>query len=130
MKRVLCFGNELHGDDGFGPAVGRRMAAMALPADCEVFEAGTRGLDAMALLEGCSVAVLVDAAAPAGHPGRLAELAVEALAQEDARAGHGQGLGYALQGWLGAAARPWPRLHLLTAEMSRSEEHTSELQSH
>ena len=28
---VICFGNELHGDDGFGPAVHARLAAAPVP---------------------------------------------------------------------------------------------------
>ena len=67
MRHVICFGNELHGDDGFGAAVHRRLAAMPLPADARLFEAGTRGLDALGLFEGCAEAILVDAAEPAGR---------------------------------------------------------------
>lgn len=114
MRHVICFGNELHGDDGFGAAVHRRLAAMPLPADARLFEAGTRGLDALGLFEGCAEAILVDAAEPAGRPGRLACPEPDACLDEGAATGHGAGLGYLLRALaaLGAA----PRLRILTAE--------------
>lgn len=68
---VLCFGNELHGDDGFGIAVGRRLAIHRLPPPWELHLVGTRGLDALALLQDCERAVMVDAQAGEGCPGRL-----------------------------------------------------------
>ncbi len=68
---VLCFGNELHGDDGFGIAVGQQLAQHPLPPPWELHLVGTRGLDALALLQGCRQAVLVDAQMTDGVPGRL-----------------------------------------------------------
>jgi hydrogenase maturation protease len=53
---VVCFGNPLHGDDGFGLHVLRR-----LPAEVEAFVAGSAGLNALPYLESCAKAVLVDA---------------------------------------------------------------------
>lgn len=126
-RLVLCFGNELHGDDGFGPAVGRRLAddpARPLPPTWQLHQIGTRGLDALALLHDCKTAILVDAAAPQGHPGRLCEPDPAGLVPEQTLAGHGLGLGgllqalRALHGEAGPTARPGPVLRLLTAEMS------------
>jgi len=36
---VICFGNELHGDDGFGPAVHAHLAAAPLPAHVRLMRA-------------------------------------------------------------------------------------------
>jgi hydrogenase maturation protease len=115
MRHVVCFGNPLHGDDGFGPAVCARLAAAPLPADVRVFEAGTRGLDALALLTGCREAILVDAQA-GRRPGRLRLFAPEALAgQAQAATGHGEGIGYLLRA-LAALGEPGPTLRILVAE--------------
>lgn len=126
-RLVLCFGNELHGDDGFGPAVGRRLAddlAWPLPPGWQLHQIGTRGLDALALLHDCEIAILVDAAAPQGHPGRLCEPDPAELVPERTLTGHGLGLGGLLQALhtlhdqAGPTARPGLTLRLLTAEMS------------
>ena len=118
---LLCLGNELHGDDGFGPAVGRALAAQGLPAPWQLVQAGTRGLEALAALQDCEAAIVVDAAAPTGRPGRLQTWRPEQVALEDARADHGLGLGWvlrALQSLHAAAGTPAPRLRILTSEMS------------
>lgn len=114
MRHVICFGNELHGDDGFGTAVYRRLAVMSLPADARLFEAGTRGLDVLRLFEGCEEAILVDAAEPAGQPGRLAFPDPDACAEDAAVTGHGAGLGYLLRALAALGAEP--RLRIVTAE--------------
>jgi hydrogenase 3 maturation protease len=73
---VVCFGNPLHGDDGFGHHVFRRLCQRDdLPPAIELFEAGIAGLDALAQFDGCAKAVIVDAVrvgAPIGTLHRLA----------------------------------------------------------
>lgn len=118
---LLCLGNELHGDDGFGPAVGRTLAAQGLPAPWQLVQAGTRGLEALAALQGCEAAIVVDASAPAGRPGRLQRWRPDQVALEGARADHGLGLGWvlrALQSLHAASPGTAPRLCIMTAEMS------------
>lgn len=114
MRHLICFGNDLHGDDGFGGAVCRHLAALPLPADVRVFEAGTRGLDALVLFEGCDEAILVDASEPAGRPGRLSFPTFDTLAEESTLPGHGAGVGYLLRAL--AALGPLPRLRIVAAE--------------
>ncbi|ACB33615.1 hydrogenase maturation protease [Leptothrix cholodnii SP-6] len=116
-RHLLCFGNELHGDDGFGPAVGRRLLAQPLPRPWELHQIGTRGLDALSLLLDCEAAIVIDAAAPHGQPGRLRELDVSAVATEASIVGHGMGLGFVLRA-LQASGEPRPALRILTAEMA------------
>lgn len=117
MRHLICFGNELHGDDGFGPAVYHRLAAMALPPPWRLFNGGSRGLDALALFAGCDEVILVDAAAPAGSPGRLGQLSPEEVSNESALPGHGAGVGYLLRALDALGERP-PRLRIVAAEMS------------
>lgn len=117
MRHLICFGNDLHGDDGFGAAVCRHLAALPLPDDVRVFEAGTRGLDALALFEGCDEAILVDASEPAGQPGRLSFPAPTELTGESDLPGHGAGVGYLLHA-LAALGGPVPALRIVAAEAS------------
>lgn len=117
-RLLLCFGNELHGDDGFGPAVGRRLAAQGLPAGWALRQMDTRGLEALGPLQDCEAAILVDAAAPAGQPGRLQACRADALAAEPVLAGHGMGLGYVLQALAALRPQGLPRLRLLTVQMA------------
>jgi hydrogenase maturation protease len=123
IRRILCFGNPLHGDDGFGAAVFALLSRRPRPSGLELFEAGTPGPAALALFQDCDEAVVVDALAPAGAPGRIHRLAPERiilLAPERALAertpaAHGMGLGYALQA-LAALPGPRPQVSVIGAE--------------
>jgi hydrogenase maturation protease len=98
MRHILCFGNPLHGDDGFGPAVHERLAELPLPKTLRLFDAGTPGLAALALFHDCDEAIVVDALAPGDAPGRLSQPAPgRAIAMEDVLPGHGVGVGYLLR---------------------------------
>lgn len=74
MRHVIGLGNILHGDDGAGPAICRMLSDHRLAEDVRVFDAGTRGLDALALLTNCREAFLIDAAVPGKQPGLIREL--------------------------------------------------------
>ncbi len=117
MRHVICFGNALHGDDGFGPAVHARLAQRALPPEWRAFDAGCRGLDALALFQ-CEEVIIVDAAAPAGKPGRLGRPAVSGIDMETSFVGHDAGVGYLLRA-LAVLDGQLPALRILTAEMER-----------
>ncbi len=114
--RILCFGNALHGDDGFGPAVSLSLHQLQWPAGVRVVDCATRGLDALAWFEDCAQIVIVDAMVGA-MPGRLHELSPDAVPVENLAAGaHGAGVGYLL-----AAAREMygegPRIVVLAMEI-------------
>jgi len=115
MIRILCFGNPLHGDDGFGSAVFSELAELPRPENLELIEAGTPGPAALALFEDCEEAIVVDALAPAGEPGRISHPAPENIVAESPPAAHGAGLGYVLQA-LAALPGPCPRLRIIGAE--------------
>lgn len=117
---IICFGNELHGDDGFGPAVHARLAAGPLPAGVRLMRADLAGLGAINCFEGCDEAILVDAVAGFGPPGSLHELDAadfaDAAARDEAPAGfHGAGVGGLLK-LLPAALDPLPVIRLVGAE--------------
>ncbi|WFP49680.1 hydrogenase maturation protease [Methylomonas sp. EFPC3] len=115
VRHILCFGNPLHGDDGFGPAVYRRLAELPQPGDLRLFDAGTPGLSALVLFQDCCEAVIVDASAPAGQPGKLRELPASAIATEPTAVGHGHGVGFLLRA-LAALPEAPPALRVVTAE--------------
>ncbi|MFF7981268.1 hydrogenase maturation protease [Streptomyces sp. NPDC007901] len=74
MTRLLVagVGNIFLGDDAFGPEVIRALAERPLPPGVRVRDFGIRGMDlAYELLDGWTVAVLVDAAARGHRPGTL-----------------------------------------------------------
>jgi hydrogenase maturation protease len=117
VMRILCFGNPLHGDDGFGPAVYQRLASLPLPEDLCLIDAGTPGLAALALFRDCDEVVIVDALAPGGVPGKLSHPLPETIAAEASLPGHGVGVGYLLRA-LAALPEPAPRIHIIAAEAS------------
>lgn len=114
---VLCFGNALHGDDGVAEAVGRCLLAAGLPPGWSVQTVGTRGLDALAWLMDARAVVLVDAAEPAGQPGRVSERDLAEVPLESAAVGHGMGLGHLLRAWRASSPARAP-VRLLTIEMA------------
>ena len=69
---VAAVGNVLRGDDGFGPAVGRRLEDAGLPSGAELIESGIGGV---ALLQeiaaGCDGVVIVDAVDRGEEPGTV-----------------------------------------------------------
>jgi hydrogenase maturation protease len=70
---VVGIGNPDRGDDGFGPAVARRLRGR-VPPGVGILE---RSGDAFALIEewdGFAAVILVDAAAPISQPGRIHRL--------------------------------------------------------
>jgi len=74
MINIVCFGNELHGDDGIGLAVHDYLAGMALPAGVSLFYAGHNGLNALRYFEDCQQVIIVDAMQPDGEPGRIHQI--------------------------------------------------------
>jgi hydrogenase maturation protease len=107
----------LHGDDGFGPAVHRRLVRLQPPPGLRLTEAGTAGPAALALFQDCDEVVIVDALKPAGAPGRVSTPSVDEILMEPCVAGHGVGVGYLLRA-LAIMPEPAPRISILAAEAS------------
>lgn len=69
---VAGVGNVFCSDDGFGPAVARRLLADGPPDGAEVLDVGIRGMHlAYQLLDGYQALVLVDVTRHGGEPGSL-----------------------------------------------------------
>lgn len=115
--RILCAGNELHGDDGFGPALAARLSKLPLPAGVGVYNIGVRGLDAIGFFEECSEILLVDVIA-GDTPGKLHCLSPADLPQHTSNIGHGAGIIDLLR-LAGRLISPMPRTRILLAEIDR-----------
>ena len=74
MTLIIGCGNLLRGDDAVGPILVRRLLDRGLPADVEVADGGTSGMDVAFRMRGAGRVVLVDAAATGGEPGTLYRL--------------------------------------------------------
>ena len=84
---VLSLGNVLMGDDAFGPTVLQTLlAGWELPADVEVEDLGTPGLDLMPFLLGRRRIILVDTVRGNREPGQLRRFSREEVLR------HGPGL--------------------------------------
>jgi len=69
---VAGIGNIFFADDGFGPAVARRLAERPVPAGVTVVDYGIRGMHlAYDLLAGYDVTILVDAVPRGDAPGTV-----------------------------------------------------------
>lgn len=115
MRNILCFGNPLHGDDGFGQEVYRQLSALPCPPDLRLIDAGTPGPAALYWFQHCEEAVIVDATEPQGQPGRLSQPAALDFGVETVATGHGVGVGYLLQA-LATLPESMPRIRILVAE--------------
>jgi hydrogenase maturation protease len=115
MRHIICFGNALHGDDGFGPAVYRQLVERPLPESVRVFDAGTCGLAALNLFEDCDEALIVDCTMSGGRPGSLSEIEPGSLSPENPKSAHGSGVAFLLEA-LTALPGPTPRLRIYAAE--------------
>ncbi len=84
--RILCAGNPLRGDDGFGIAVYGCLSVGALPEGVEAVEVGTGGAAVLDALDGARAAILVDAASFGLAPGAIRRVAGEELSRVEAGA--------------------------------------------
>lgn len=74
MIHVICLGNALHGDDGFGAAVFRQLATLSWPDQVRVFDAAAEG-GALKLFQTCDKALVIDALPPdSGRGGEIQRL--------------------------------------------------------
>jgi hydrogenase maturation protease len=82
---IAGIGNIFLGDDGFGPEVAKRLAAVALPGWVRVADYGISGMHlAYDLADGYDAAILIDAAPRGDKPGSVSVLDVAAEHRPDA----------------------------------------------
>ena len=113
--RILCFGNPLHGDDGFGPAVALALRRLLAAGTAEVIDCGNRGLDALHYFENVRQVIVVDAMA-GPRPGTVHLLGPRDVPVEDHHGGHGAGVGYLLEA-VRETLNPLPRVDVIAAEI-------------
>jgi hydrogenase maturation protease len=117
---VVCFGNPLHGDDGFGNHVFRRLCRRDdLPPAVGLFDAGIAGLDVLPLFDGCAKAVIVDAVrvgAPVGTLHRLVPSDLEPPGGEFSL--HELGLSSVLEALQAVSSQP-PEVVVIGAQVGR-----------
>jgi hydrogenase maturation protease len=119
---ILCFGNVWQGDDGFGLHVLERLRQRCcLPPHVGTFDAGTAGLNALPLFEGCRRAVLVDAVKTGANIGRLHRLSLNSRAPNPGQQGlHGAGVEHLLAALPAAfGGGTVPELVLIGAEVGQ-----------
>ena len=90
-RRILIVGvgNVLHGDDGFGVAVAKRLAQEPLPPGSTLLETGIGGMSIVQeLMQGYDAVLVIDAHQRGGSPGslRLLEPVLPDLSALDAHA--------------------------------------------
>lgn len=74
MLHLICLGNPLHADDGFGAAVGHRLAHMHWPGHIRIYNTARRR--ALPLFDGCDKAVVLTSFGPScGRAGQILRLA-------------------------------------------------------
>lgn len=116
-RHIVCFGNELHGDDGFGSRIYTQLRRLTWPKDVEVFNAGIAGLNALRFLEDCQQAILVDALANFGNVGEVCLLRPDELADRPQQlTGHGLGIPYLLEA-LKVIREPQPDILIVGVEV-------------
>ncbi|MGR8930540.1 MAG: hydrogenase maturation protease [Gammaproteobacteria bacterium] len=115
MHHIICFGNLLHGDDGFGHAVYQRLAMLPLPENWRAFDAGIPGLNALKLFQDCADAIIIDAIAPGDMPGRIYSIQPEMLGGEIELSAHGVGVAFMLQA-LASLPEKAPRIRIIAVE--------------
>lgn len=114
---IVCFGNEPHGDDGFGAAVHDCLSRVPLPDHVRLYRADIAGLAALACFEDCDEAIVVDALHGYGPPGSVHELAPGRVAVEEPGGSHGTGVGGLLR-LLPEVLPRMPRIRLIGAEIA------------
>ncbi|MGZ4981099.1 MAG: hydrogenase maturation protease [Methylobacter sp.] len=117
-RHIVCFGNDLHGDDGFGSRIYAELCQLMWPKDVELFNAGIAGLNALRFLEDCSQVILVDALANFGNVGEVFLLRPDELADRPEQlTGHGLGLPYLLEA-LKVIRDPLPDILIVGVEIA------------
>lgn len=94
---IIGIGNRFRRDDGIGSAVVERLHG-ALPAGYTAKTCACEPATLVEAMRGAGAAILVDAAAPAGRPGRITRIDASAglSGQQTAASTHGFGLTEAL----------------------------------
>ncbi len=117
MLHVLCFGNQLHGDDGVGPRIASSLLGETLPAQMKVFDCGVAGLNALPFFTDCDYVLMIDACDLGDVAGSWRYIDVNELAHQEINfEDHGGGLSYLLNA-VQAIVEPSPALELIGVQI-------------
>lgn len=72
--KIICCGNLILGDEGFGIHVYNELEKLNLPKNVEIVDAGTGGLDILNFLEKADKVIFVDAVISGNSPGTIYRL--------------------------------------------------------
>jgi hydrogenase maturation protease len=120
-RRIICFGNPFHGDDGFGIHVFARLQRdRTLRRVATPLEAGIAGLSALPLFDECDTAVIVDALKTGGRTGQVHRIDPADVAVDEQRLSlHAAGVGDLIAALPAAFGSTAPRnLVIIGAEVS------------
>lgn len=120
---ILCYGNPLHGDDGFGSAVFQKLQGKDLGDKVNCFDAGIAGLNSLSLYENCERVLIVDACSGVGDIGALQHFSLEqylTLFCEHIPV-HDFDLNYLLQALPSVLNESIPVINLLCVEIDRAQ---------
>ncbi|XOV78628.1 MAG: hydrogenase maturation protease [Aestuariibacter sp.] len=69
--RIICIGNLLHGNDGVGHAVFKRLQSLPFPPTVEMFDGGIGGMTLLPLFKGTRRVLLIDLVKSHTPPGTI-----------------------------------------------------------
>lgn len=113
---IICFGNDLHGDDGFGLRVFEQLSKLSWPEHVQVFNAGIAGLNAMRFFEHCREVILVDALRNFTKVGKVSLLSANEIMAQQANNAHALGIAYLLQA-VQVMLNPLPEIRIVGVEI-------------
>jgi hydrogenase maturation protease len=98
IRRIICIGNSLVGQDTAGPAVYEHLQGIELPAGVEVSEGGMSGLSLLPYLEQGGRVIFVDTVSGFAPPGTVVVLDQQAVINtlDEGHYDHNAGLPYLL----------------------------------
>ena len=116
-KTLVCgVGNIFFGDDGFGSAVVRELAATPLPPDVKLVDFGIRSMHlAYELVSGYEDAIILDASPRGNVPGTVSVLVPDIATSAAAADPHSMALDGALS-FLATLGEPVPRIRIVACE--------------
>lgn len=117
---ILCYGNALHGDDGFGPSVYKALQEHELGDHVTCFDAGIAGLNSLSLYENCDQVLIIDACRGLGDIGELQYFSLEQYLSlfDNQNPVHDFDLNYLLHALPAVLQHTTPKIELLCVEIA------------
>lgn len=127
MIRVIGFGNSIHGDDGFGPAVASALLSRSWPPTVTITVGGAPGLAALSLFENCTTVLVIDALHDGGTPGEVGWVNLDEVTGLASDTFHGGGLAEMLRAMPFALSKKPPAVEVLLGRIGKAQPFTEDL---